>query len=285
MSSFFALASAALFAGNALSVRLALRGASALTIAAVSIGTNLSVLWVAAALSGTLSHALQAQAVIFLVAGAIAPALARTTMYQSIHLIGVSRAAIISNTTPLFAAILAVPLLGEHLSWRLAVGTVLVVSGVALTLRPTNPEESRRSRAGSLLALNTAVMASISFMLRKIGLRLLPYPVLGSALTMTGAMVALLPFIVLRYRQDPLRVYRGSLWYVIAAGLLSTGGFLAYFEALNLGEVVRVTPLANTTPLFAIILLRVFRQTETVTASTVLGTVVAVGGILFVLGG
>jgi len=288
MSSVLALASAALFAGNALCVRWALGGASPITIAAVSIGTNMVVLWLGAALSGALAQALRAEAVIFLVAGAIAPALARTTMYQSIQLIGVSRSAIISNTTPLFTAILAVPLLGEHVSWRLGVGTLLIVSGVALTLRrkePKDAEGSRGSRVGTLLALNTAVMASVSFMLRKMGLRLLHHPVLASALTMTGAMLALLPFIALRYRQDPLRIDRGSLWYVIAAGVLSTGGFMSYFEALDLGEVVRVTPLANTTPLFAIVLLRMFRQAESVTASIIVGAILAVAGILFVVSG
>ncbi len=285
MSNLFALASAVLFAFNALCVRLALRGATATTITTVSVVTNLGMLWVATALSGTLLHALRPQALIFLVAGAFSPALARLTLYESFNLIGVSRASTISNTTPLFSAILAVPLLGEQLSWRLAVGTVLVVGGLVLALRPDAPGESRRSWAGSLLALNTAVMASISFMLRKIGLRLLPGPVLASALTMTGAMVALLPYIAFRSRQDPLRVSRTSLVYVVAAGLLSTAGFMAYFEALDLGDVVRVTPLANTTPLFAILLLRAFRQVETVSRRAILGAVLAVGGILFVVGG
>ena len=41
--------------------------------------------------------------------------------------------------------------------------------------------------AGVLLALNTAVMASISFMLRKLGLRMLPDAAVASALTVTGS--------------------------------------------------------------------------------------------------
>ncbi len=285
MSSIFALVSAALFAGNALCVRLALRGSTAATVTLTSVATNLVTLWVVATLSGSVAKAVTGPALIFLVAGAFAPALARLTLYESIDLIGVTRASTISNTTPIFAAVLAVPVLGEHLSWRVAAGTVLVVVGLSMTLRGENQGGLRRSRAGMLLALNTAVMASISFMLRKVGLRLLPEPTLASALTMTGALAALLPYMALRSRQERLRADRGSLVYLIGAGLLSTGGFLAYFFALDLGDVVRVTPLSNTTPLFAVALLRAFRQVETVTANAFFGVLLAVSGILLVVTG
>lgn len=285
MSSLFALVSAALFAGNALCVRLALRGSTATTVTLTSIATNLGTLWVVAALSGSLADAVTSPALIFLLAGAFAPALARLTYYESIHLIGITRASTLSSTSPLFAAILAVPILGEHLSWRVAAGTVFVVTGLVLTLRGEHRGVPGRSWAGVLLALNSAVMASVSYMLRKIALRLLGEPALGSALTMTGALVALLPYVAIRSRQVPLRAERGSLVYLLGAGLLSTAGFIAYFFALDVGDVVRVTPLSNTTPLFAVALLWAFRQVEGVPVQAVVGVLVAVAGILFVVTG
>jgi len=71
--------------------------------------------------------------------------------------------------------------------------------------------------------------------------------------------------------------------YLIAAGLLSSGGFLTYFLALDLGDIVRVTPLANTTPLFALAFIRLFHS-EPVTRATLLGALLVVSGVLFVLG-
>jgi uncharacterized membrane protein len=293
VSSFFALLSAFLFAGNAVSVRLALRGSTSATAVMVSVATNLGALWLIAAIGGSLQHLLTSATLVFLAAGLFAPALARLTYYESINIIGVARAATISNTTPLFSAILAVPVLGEHLTWAVAAGTVFVVVGVALTFRPQPGTEADRIGAapgrtrtlGLLLALNTAVMASISFILRKIGLRLLPDPNLAAALTVTGSLVTLLPYLGARQRRDPLRAERSSLVFLIAGGILSTGGFLAYYLALNLGEVVRVTPLSNTSPLFAVLLLAVFREVEVITPSTVAGAVLAVAGILLVLVG
>lgn len=315
MSSLFALLSAALFAANALCVRLALRGSTAATATLTSVLTNIAALWLLAILGGSLGRVLHPASLVFLAAGAFAPALARLTYYESINIIGVARAATISNTTPLFAAILAIAVLGEHLTWQLGAGTVLVVIGVVMAVRPQeHPQRApvvvpadveagqvpvivplasagysnggqRKITMGVLLALNTAVMASLSFMLRKIGLRMLPDPTLAAALTVTGSLGALLPYIGLRARQAPLRADRDSLAYLIAGGLLTTGGFLAYFLALNLGEVVRVTPLSNTTPLFAVALLLAFRQIEKVAPTTVAGAALTVAGILLVVSG
>lgn len=288
MSSLFALLSAVFFAGEALCVRLGLRGSTAATATVISIVTNITALWVIAAARGSLLHILTSASLVYLLAGAFAPALARLTYYESIHLIGIARATMLSNTTPIFAAILAVPVLGEHLTWPVGAGTVLVVSGVALAIRqgagPASPHDTERTlTTGALLALNTAVMASVSFMLRKIGLRLLPDPVLGAALTVTGSLVVLVPYLAARWKRGPLRATRGSLGWLMASGLLTTGGFLAYYLALNLGDVVAVTPLSNTTPLFAVALLYAFRQVEKVTASTALGAILAVAGVLLVV--
>ena len=290
MSSLYALLSAVFFAGEALCVRLSLRGSTAATATVISIATNITALWVVSAARGSLAHLVTPASLVFILAGVFAPALARLTYYESINLIGVARATMISNTTPIFAAALAIPVLGEHLTWKVGAGTVLVVAGVALAFRqgagPASPPDTERSlTTGALLALNTAVMASVSFMLRKIGLRMHPDPVLGAALTVTGSMVVLAPYIAARWRHEPLRATRGSLVWLIAGGLLTTGGFLAYYLALNLGDVVVVTPLSNTTPLFAVALLFAFRQVERVTAPTAIGAVLAGAGVLLIVGG
>lgn len=290
MSSLFALLSAAFFAGNALCVRLGLAGSTAATATIISIVTNMSALWIASAGRGSLAHLVTPASLVFLLAGMFAPALARLTYYESINLIGVARAATISNTTPIFSAVLAVPVLGEDLNWRIAAGTILVVIGVVLAVRQGEGAAAadgagRSLTTGALLALNTAVMASVSFMLRKIGLRMLADPVLGAALTVTGSLVVLVPYIAARWRREPLRAARGSLVWLMAGGLLSTGGFLTYYLALSLGDVVRVTPLSNTTPLFAVLLLYLFRQVEKVTAGTAFGAALAVAGVLLIVSG
>jgi len=283
VSSFFALLSAALFACNALCVRLAVRSSSAATATLVSIATNFATLWLTAILSGSLSHLALGPALVFLLAGAFTPGLARLSYYEAITLIGITPASTITSSTPIFAAILAVPVLGERLSLRVALGTLLVAAGVWLSIRSPGTSSGPRSWAGVLLALNTALMAAISFILRKVGLRMLPDPLLASTITVTGSLAVLLPFLALQRRITPIRMDRSSLPWLIAGGLLTTGGFLSYFQALNLGEVVRVTPLSNTTPIFTVLLLRFFRKVETVGLAASLGAFLAVAGVMFVV--
>jgi len=316
VSSVFALLSSIFFAGNAVCVRLALRGSTAATATLASVVTNIAALWLLAAFTGSLSRVFQPASLIFLAAGAFAPAFARLTYYESINIIGVARASTLSNTTPIFTAILAVPILHEQMTWRLILGTLMVVAGVALAVKPEDRKPAARSAAvaevamphpepaggwmsrfrgslrgdqrrtlGILLAVNTAVMASISFLLRKTGLGFLPDPTLAAALTVTGSLVLLAPFQAVRWRRDPLRTDRNSLTYLVAGGLLTTAGFLSYFLALNLGDIVRVTPLGNTSPIFAVGLLYMFRQIESVAPSTSLGAILTVAGVVFVVGG
>ncbi|MGH2452394.1 MAG: EamA family transporter [bacterium] len=292
-ASAFALLSAVLFAGNAVTVRVALAGTTASTLVLVSLLTNFLVLWAAAAADGELRAALHPAALIFLGAGVLAPALARAALYTSIGMIGVARATVAANTTPIFTAVGAALVLGERVSWPLALGTVVVVLGVALTSSPAGAvtegpagsvTEGRISRAGLLLALSTAVLAAVSFLLRKIGLAAIPHPALGAALTVTGALAGLLPLALLRGRRESVRVERRAVAPMVAAALLSSGGFLAYFLALGLGDVSRVTPLSNTTPLFAVLLLQAgFRHVEGVSRRTFAGVALAVLGVVLVL--
>lgn len=284
LAALFALLSAALFAGNSVAVRLALPGTTATTMTVVSILTNLTSLWTLAILRGEGEAALQPASLIFIGAGILAPALARVALYTAIDMVGVARAMVTSNTTPIFTAVGAALLLGERVSAGLAAGIVAVVLGVALTSGTASPQVPRASRRGFLLALSTAVLAAASIILRKVGLEAIPYPALAAALTLCGAVLGLIPLVAWRWRREPFRAARTAVPPMVAGALLTSGGFLAYFLALNLGDASRVTPLSNTTPLFAVLLIRfAFRDVEQVTRRTLLGAALTVAGVILVV--
>src|SRR3989304_2957479 len=145
--------SAALFAGNSVAVRLALAGTTATTIVVVSILTNLTTLWVVAALRGEVSAALQPAALIFVGAGGLAPGLARIALYTAIDMVG----------------------------------------------------EARAGRLVLLLALSPAVLAAASIVFRKIGLGMIPHAALAGGLTLSGAILGLVPLVVWRWGGGPIR--------------------------------------------------------------------------------
>ena len=68
--------------------------------------------------------------------GFLATSLAYLWYYQAIAVIGAARSSIFINTVPVFAVIMSFLLLGEPIHLSLAVGGLMVITGVYLTNRP-----------------------------------------------------------------------------------------------------------------------------------------------------
>ena len=71
--------------------------------------------------------------------------------------------------------------------------------------------------------------------------------------------------------------------FAVLAGCAATWGVSFWFLALNRAPVVLVAPLAGTHPLVAMVLTHIFLQRlERVTWHAVLGTLMIVGGVVFI---
>ncbi|MFN8347593.1 MAG: EamA family transporter [Spirosomataceae bacterium] len=67
--------------------------------------------------------------------GSTATALGFIWYYEAVQKIGATKAAVVGNLTPVFAALIAITLLGEELSQSTVIGGTLVLIGVWLTAR------------------------------------------------------------------------------------------------------------------------------------------------------
>jgi len=70
----------------------------------------------------------------FILAGLITFLGGRLLNFQAINLVGASKASAVVSATPLFAAILAVTFLNETVNLMLAIGTMMIVTGIALVV-------------------------------------------------------------------------------------------------------------------------------------------------------
>lgn len=70
----------------------------------------------------------------FILAGLITFLGGRLLNFQAINLVGASKASAVVSATPLFAAILAVTFLNETVNLMLGIGTVMIVTGIALVV-------------------------------------------------------------------------------------------------------------------------------------------------------
>ena len=116
--------------------RVALRTMPALSLSAFSALVGAGLLFIPALQHGLihkLSHASWQSLAAVVYMGATATALGFIWYYEAVQKIGATKAAVVGNLTPVFAALIAVTLLGEELAWTTAAGGTLVLAGVWLT--------------------------------------------------------------------------------------------------------------------------------------------------------
>jgi drug/metabolite transporter (DMT)-like permease len=146
-----------------------------------------------------------------------------------------AQAVALSYSTPIFVTIAAVIFLHEQVRARRWAAVALGFVGVLIIVRPGTENFS----AGTLVALAAAVLSGIVSILIKQLSRTEPADRIVLFTTLLWVPMSLLP--ALTVWEWP----RGIVWvWVIAAGMLGTGGHMLWTRALKLGDVSALTPIS-----------------------------------------
>jgi len=280
---FFALQAALCFSVAHIFVRRGLVSSNALTGSVISLGTSAAVFCLLVFALVPLSL-LQTPAIGYFVAGGIfAPAIGQTLGYIGMERIGVARSSPIVNTSPIFSSGLAVIFLGEVWLFQNVIGTCLVILGVVI-LSSGRHAGGKWRKKDVIYPVLAAMAFGVSTTLRKTGLGVVPVPMLGAAVTVGTAFVALLVIVRVRGGLGSLVFTGSSAAWLFAAAAINTGAILSFFYALNFGPIVRVEPLVACNPLLTILWTAIFlRQIERLSARIVLGGLVTVTGTVLVV--
>jgi drug/metabolite transporter (DMT)-like permease len=164
-----------------------------------------------------------------------------------------AQAVALSYSTPIFVTIAAVIFLHEQVRARRWAAVALGFVGVLIIVRPGTAEFS----AGTLVALAAAVLSGIvSIQIKQLS-RTEPADRIVLLTTLIWVPMSLFP--ALMVWEWP----RGIVWlWVIAAGVLGTGGHMLWTRALKLGDVSALTPISfMQLPLVAIAGWLLFQET------------------------
>lgn len=234
-------------------------------------------LGVLAVLDGTLPPFAWKGLMWFLIGGLFNPGLFLLFFLIGMERLGVSRAAPLKGTSPLFGAMLAVAFLGERPTPWHYVGIILVVAGILLI----SWEQGRqvRKKMDLVFPLLAAVSSGTAVNFYKLGLDSMKAPLLGALIaTLLGLALFSLTFALLPGRGRGWPGIRATPFFVLAALGAALGHYLLFF-ALSLGKVTLVLPLVQTSPLLVVLLAFLFlRQWERITPQVVLGALLTVGG-------
>ncbi|HXV83885.1 MAG TPA: DMT family transporter [Candidatus Binatia bacterium] len=275
-----ALVAALSYATSGIAAKRGLRYSTPITVTLISVTVHALTLWTALLLAGGIPEVSWWVLFLFVLTGTLQPII-RLFTYAGIHYVGASRGTTLRSSHPLFSTILAVVFLDEQVSLPIVVGTILIVAGV--TLISWQPEIQRTSFRWWHLGypLGAAFLAGISHPLRRYALGLANEPLYLAAMIGIIALPWLASYIVLPTKSEQPVWNRQSMGWFLMAGVFETLGILLVITALSVGQVVIVSPIVATSPLWILVGTWLFlRGIESLTLRTVLGAVFVVSGTI-----
>ena len=219
---------------------------------------------------------------VFVGAGLLVPGFFRLLAFKGIERLGASTSAVILNTSPLFAILIAVLFLGEKPGPMNVLGAVCVVGGLVML--------SWQGRAHSwnirdlMFPLGAALLAAGRDNLVRVGLQAGPPPVVGATIAATTSALAigLLYFPRLGGRRFRL-AQAGSLWGFSLVGCFHFIAYITMFTALGMAEVSVVSPLIHCFSLFTLGLSAVFlKDSDPITGRKITAGCLVVLGVLLI---
>jgi len=262
-------------------LRRGLQHANPLAAAVVSITVTTAFVWCLTVVNGSVSRLFTWKIWPFLLAGLVAPGLARLMFFVGIDRIGVARAFSLMATAPLFAVVIAMVALGERPTPLLLAGAVAIAAGSMLLARRSRHEAPWRRWDmifPALGALGFALRDNLSrWGLRDYGDSLAA----AAAATVTSLLVMWICAAAWRAR---LRLPLSSLAFFAVSGICEGSAYLLMWRALSIGDVSVVSPLVNSHSIVAIALAAIFlRDLERVTWRIAVAAALIVFGVALVM--
>jgi len=251
--------------------------------AAVSIPTSTLSFWCLAPFSVDPAEVELSAASLFAMIGLLFPAAVTLLNFESNRLMGPNIAGAVGGLSPLFAVLLAVVMLGEHLRLLQIFGIIAIAGGVVLMYR--GQWQAIAARGLWLLALPLGASALRGFVqpVIKLGLERWPNPIAAAVIgyTVSSAVLILAAFVPSR---PPGQGFdrRGALWFA-AVGLCNGSAVLSMYAALGRGPVALVSPLIAAYPLVTLLLSFRFLKHERIDARLAAAVTMTVGGVALLL--
>lgn len=249
--------------------------------ARINLTTIMALCWISAPFWLDWSMFLTPGALIFASIGVLFPFLTMQLQIASVPRVGAVLTIAIGNFVPFFAIFPAILLFDESLGVQGWIG-VAVMSGALLasTLR-FGGRVREFALWALLLPLTAAALRGFGMPAIKIGQETAPDPMFG-LLVMSTVSASLILLMGAALRDRPLPRTDGTIW-LVAAGAAQWGGLFFMTVALSIGEVVLVTPIISTAPLWGLAYgAWIFKREVLGLRHALTAALVVAGGILLV---
>lgn len=275
----------ALFAGlTAILAKCGIRNTDSNVATALRTIVVLAFSWLMVFVTGAQSgmNSISMKTMVFLVLSGVATGASWLCYFKALQLGNVNKVTPIDKSSTVLTMFLAFVLLGEELTWMKAVAMVGIGIGTYMMIQKKQTEEKKEDKKWLLYAIGSAVFASLTSILGKIGISDINSN-LGTAIrTIVVLVMAWIVVFVTRKQYTIKDIDKKSWIFLVLSGVATGGSWLCYYRALQTGPASVVVPIDKLSILVTIAFSYiVFR--EKLTAKAGIGLALIVAGTLLLL--
>ena len=226
--------------------------------------------------------AIGGRTLLFLVLSGLATGASWLCYFKALQLGDVNKVVPIDKSSTVLTIILAATFLQEGVSLPKGIGVVLIAVGTFLMIEKKQSSGETKSAAWLWYALGSAVFASLTAILGKIGISGIESN-LGTAIRTAVVLVMSWVMVFVTGKQGELKaIPQNELGFICLSGLATGGSWLCYYRALQDGPASVVVPIDKLSILVTVLFSYLVFH-EKLTKKSALGLAGIVAGTLLML--
>ena len=226
--------------------------------------------------------AIGGRTLLFLVLSGLATGASWLCYFKALQLGDVNKVVPIDKSSTVLTIILAAIFLQEGVSLPKGIGVVLIAVGTFLMIEKKHSSGETKSAAWLWYALGSAVFASLTAILGKIGISGIESN-LGTAIRTAVVLVMSWVMVFVTGKQGELKaIPQNELGFICLSGLATGGSWLCYYRALQDGPASVVVPIDKLSILVTVLFSYLVFH-EKLTKKSALGLAGIVAGTLLML--
>ncbi len=279
---FFALAAAILFAVGSQFQNVGLARIEPRRGADISIFSTVIFFWMLAPVLLDGAHWSHPALWIFVLVGLFRPSVSANLAVAAMRYLGPTLSSALASTAPLFAVAFGVLLLGEDLTWPIALGTAGIIAAVVMLARRNAEIAMGWPLWALLLPIGAALVRSIGHVLTKIGMAGVPDPYFAGLVAFSVSALVVIAAQGLRPAAGRVQWRSRAPYWFVAGGVLMGIAVISLNRALLTAPLVAVVPIVAASPIFTMLLsVLVFRR-EKLTPRIILAVFMVVTSVIFI---
>ena len=236
----------ALFAGlTAILAKCGIRNTDSNVATALRTGVVLVFSWLMVLVVGAQSEIrdISAKVLIFLILSGLSTGMSWLCYFKALQIGDINKVTPIDKSSTVITMLLAFIFLREEITGLKFVSMILIGIGTYLMIQKKETQEKAEDKKWLLYAVGSAVFASLTSILGKIGIQDVNSN-LGTAIRTAVVLVMAWIVVFVTGKQDTVKNIDGKSWiFLILSGFATGGSWLCYYRALQTGPASVVVPI------------------------------------------